>query len=152
LLGFECQDFLKVLNRNLEEIIFMKDIGLLILRVFAGGFMIYGHGFPKLLRLFSGTGIKFADPLGIGTGLSFGLTVFAEFFCSIFVILGLFTRASLIPLIIAMFVAGLIHHVPDPFSVKEKALLFLIVFITLMLTGPGKYSLSNLLAVKYRKL
>jgi len=42
-----------------------------------------------------------------------------------------------------MFVAAFIVHINDPFSRMEKAILFLAVFIALMLTGPGKYSLDK---------
>ena len=114
--------------------------------------MIYGHGFPKLLKLFSGAEIKFSDPLGIGAELSFALVVFAEFICSSLLILGLFTRLSLIPLIITMLVAGFIHHAPDPFAVKEKVFLFLIIFVAMIFTGGGKYALNKILPAKYQKL
>ena len=130
----------------------MKDLGLLLLRGLTGGIMIYGHGFPKLLKLFRGAEIKFSDPLGIGAELSFALAAFAEFFCSSLLILGLFTRLSLIPLIITMLVAGFIQHAPDPFAVKEKAFLFLIIFVAMIFTGGGKYALNKILPAKYQKL
>lgn len=66
----------------------------------------------------------------------------AEFFCSILLILGLGTRIVLIPLIIAMTVVAFMVHGSDPLSEKESALLFLIPFLTLFITGPGKYSLD----------
>jgi putative oxidoreductase len=130
----------------------MKDLGLLLLRVLTGGIMIYGHGFPKLLKLYNGAEIKFSDLLGIGAGLNFGLAVFAEFICSSLLILGLFTRLSLIPLTITMFVAGFIHHAPDPCAVKEKVFLYLIIFVAMIFTGGGKYALNKILPAKYQKL
>ena len=42
-----------------------------------------------------------------------------------------------------MFVAAFIVHMGDPFGRVEKALLFLAVFVILMLTGPGKYSIDK---------
>ncbi len=126
----------------------MNDFALLILRTISSAFMLFAHGLPKLNRLFSSGEISFADPLGIGTVASLALVVFSEFVCSILIIIGFFTRASLIPLIITMFVAGFIHHAADPFNQKEKALLFLLIYIFLFITGPGKYSLSRLIKVK----
>jgi putative oxidoreductase len=41
-----------------------------------------------------------------------------------------------------MLVAFVIVHDGDPFSQKEKSLMYLIAFITLYFTGPGKYSLG----------
>lgn len=126
----------------------MNDLALLILRTVSSGFMLFAHGLPKLNRLFSSGEINFADPLGIGTIPSLLLAVFSEFFCSVLVIVGFLTRASLIPLIITMFVAGFIHHAADPFAQKEKALLFLLIYVFLFITGPGKYSLNRIIKIK----
>jgi putative oxidoreductase len=100
------------------------------------------HGWPKLTN-FSERMEKFRDPLGLGSELSLALIVFAEVFCSIFLMLGLYTRLALIPLIIAMSVIFFIVHGNDPFGEKEKAFLFLAAFLTLFFTGPGKFSLDG---------
>jgi putative oxidoreductase len=78
------------------------------------------------------------------------LVVFAEFVCSIFIILGLGTRLAVIPLIINMTTAAVFAHAHDPFAVKEKALLFLIIFFLLLFFGPGRYSLDHTLAKRLR--
>ncbi len=121
---------------------FATDLGLLLLRIAAGGFMAYSHGWGKLQKVLDGD-MGFADPLGIGEEVSLVLTVFAEFFCGILVVLGLFTRAALVPLILTMLVAVFIIHADDPFSKQEFGLLFLIPYITLFLTGPGKLSVDS---------
>lgn len=125
----------------------MNDFAIFLLRLVSGSFMLFAHGLSKLNRLFSSGEITFADPLGIGTIPSLFLATFAEFFCSIFLIVGLFTRASLIPLIITMFVAAFIRHGNDPFSQMEKALLFLLIFVVLFITGPGKFALSKAIKI-----
>lgn len=117
------------------------DWGVLILRVGVSLLMLT-HGYPKLTRAIGGDH-SFADPIGIGEGLSLVLTVFAEFFCSVLLILGLASRAVLIPLIITMTVVTFIIHGDDPFDKKEHALLFLIPYITLFITGPGKFSIDR---------
>ncbi len=129
----------------------MKDIALLFLRGFTGGFMLFGHGLSKLQQLFSGAEIKFASPIGLGAGFSLTLSTFAEFFCSALLILGIFPRASLFFLIINMFVAGIIYHAPDSFATKEKALIYLVIFVSLFILGTGKYSLNKFLPSKYQK-
>jgi putative oxidoreductase len=121
---------------------FGTNFGLLILRLAAGGIMAYSHGWDKLQKLMSGD-MAFADPIGVGEGTSLVLTVFAEFFCGILVVLGLFTRAALVPLVITMLVAVFIIHGDDPFGKMEFGLLYLIPYITLFLTGPGKISLDE---------
>lgn len=118
---------------------------LLVLRVGAGSLMLMQHGLDKLMHFSQKSG-SFADPFGIGSTASLSLTVFAEFFCAVFIILGLFTRLATIPLIINMAVALFIAHQGDFFGKGELAGLFLIVFITLLFTGPGKVSLDRLIA------
>lgn len=118
------------------------NFALLILRIASGGMMAYSHGWGKLQKVLEGN-LSFGNPIGIGEEASLILTVFAEFFCGILVVLGLFTRAALIPLIITMMVAVFIVHADDPFSKMEFGLLFLAPYIVLFLTGPGNYSLDK---------
>ena len=86
------------------------------------------HGFPKLQQLLSGEEILFFDFLSLGPKITLVLVVFAEFVCSIFLILGLFTRIAVLFLVITMAVAGLFVHSADPFSKRETSLLYLSVY------------------------
>lgn len=128
-------------NFNREGVHFM----LLILRVAFGLFMIIGHGYPKFQSLMEGGEIKFGDPVGMGVEVSFYLAVFAEFACSVLLILGLGTRLVLVPLIITMLIAVFVVHLADGFDKKEMGLHFLSVYLFLMVAGPGKYSLDHLI-------
>ncbi len=121
------------------------DIVLLIVRIFAG-FAMLSHGFPKLQQLFSGEVIEFYNLFGMGEKLTLILAVFSEFVCSIFLILGLFTRISLVFLVMAMFVAGFIVHASDPFTKREMSLLYLSIFTVLLATGPGKFSVDAMIS------
>jgi putative oxidoreductase len=128
------------------------DLAVLVLRISAAAFMII-HGYPKLERLLEGGEIRFGDPIGLGPTLSLVLVVFAEFFCSIFIAIGLGTRLASIPLIITMAVAAFVAHGSDPFNSKEKALLYLLIYTVLLITGSRKYSMDHLLFGRhsYRK-
>lgn len=101
------------------------------------------HGVPKLMKLFSDAEIKFADPFGFGAVPSLLLAVFAEFFCSILIILGLGTRLATIPLLITMLVAAFHAHANDPFGSKEKPLLFALLYFLFLVFGGGKYSFDQ---------
>ena len=118
------------------------DLGLFILRVGTSLLMI-PHGWSKLKKLQEG-GSDFYNFLGLGSDISLLLIVIAEFFCSILLILGLGTRLILIPLMIGMLVVVFMVHGDDPFGDKEHGLLFLVPYITLFITGPGKHSLDYL--------
>ena len=123
----------------------MLSLGLLLLRVSVGGMMAYGHGWGKVQMLFGGKAGEFADPLNLGKTLSLGLATFAEFLCSLLVIVGLATRLATIPLVATMGVAAVIVHRADDFATREKALLYLAAFAALLLTGAGRFSLDAVL-------
>jgi putative oxidoreductase len=125
------------------------SLALLWLRLITGIFMLT-HGDGKLLMLLGDDPIKFSDPVGIGVEASLILVVFAEVFCSVFLIFGVATRLSAIPLIITMLVAALIVHSSDPFGRKELPLLFASIFIVFAFLGAGKYSVDNLIYKKLR--
>lgn len=83
------------------------------------------------------------DPFGIGSTASLALLVFAEFFCSAFIILGLFTRLAAVPLVIAMGVALFKAHKGQYFGEGESAGLYLVCFLAILILGPGKISLDK---------
>ncbi|NJN41344.1 MAG: DoxX family protein [Flammeovirgaceae bacterium] len=118
------------------------DVGLLLLRL-ALGFGMLTHGLPKLLN-YAERVEKFSDPLGLGSEVSLILAIFAEVFCSILLILGGFTRIALIPLIVTFVIVVFIVHGDDSFGQKEKALLYLIPYLVILFTGPGKFSLDRI--------
>ena len=120
------------------------SVALLLLRLGAGSLIMIQHGLPKL-QTFASKANSFADPFGVGSTTSLSLVVFAEFFCAAFIILGLFTRLAAIPLVIAMSVALFIAHKGDFFGKGELPGLFLVCFLVLLLTGPGRFSLDRLI-------
>lgn len=121
------------------------SLGLLLLRLWVGLIMALSHGWAKLTT-YGERADQFPDPLGVGSPVSLGLTIFAEFFCALAFAAGLFTRAVAIPLIITMVVAAFVIHGDDPFGKKELALLFAAPFVAVFVTGPGRYSLDRLIA------
>ena len=118
------------------------DLAKLILRVCPAIMMIYGHGWSKLKRIIAGNW-EFSDPIGIGPIASLLLATFAEVVCSLAVIAGFRTRLAAIPLVITMLVAAFIRHGANPWERKELALLYGVVFVVVILLGPGRFSLDK---------
>jgi len=123
------------------------DILVLLMRVSIAAFMLT-HGLPKLTKLLAGGDIQFGNPIGLGPTLTLILAVFAEFFCSILIGIGLGTRLASVPLMFTMLVAAFISHGADPFGRKEVALLYLLVYLTLFVIGSRKYSIDYLITGK----
>jgi len=126
------------------------NIALLIARVGIAGLMLT-HGVPKLGMLLSGGPIQFPPIMGMSPEFSLGLTVFAEVFCSLFILAGFATRFAVVPLIITMLVALIIIHSADPIAKQEPALQYLLVYLVLLFAGSGKYSVDYLLQRNNRK-
>ncbi len=120
-----------------------EEFGYLMLRVSAGGTMLWQHGWPKLMH-FSERMDSFADPFGLGSALSLVLIVFAEVVCAALVVLGFWTRAALIPLIIGMAVIAFMVKGDADFKEKELALVYLFAFVTLLFTGSGRFAVDRI--------
>jgi putative oxidoreductase len=117
------------------------DLGLLLLRLGMGA-MLMTHGWSKLQKILA-RDFEFSDPLGLGPAPSLVLACGAELFFALLVLLGVKVRWTAIPPAIAMATAAFVAHAGDPFGRREKALLFLVGFVTLALTGGGRYTLES---------
>lgn len=122
------------------------DIGLLILRIGIGIIFLF-HGWSKMTG-----GVTTWTQLG-STMSAFGITfapafwgfmaAFAEVVGATFIIVGLMLRPMSLLLIFTMIVALVTHlSMGDPFGIYSNALKALVVFVALLITGPGKYSLD----------
>jgi putative oxidoreductase len=122
----------------------LQDLGLLAIRLLSGGMMLT-HGIPKFDRLFGEGPVKFADPFGLGPEISLGMVLFAEVGCSLLVMLGFKTRWATLPLLFNMLMASFYAHGSDPFSEKELSLLFFTSFLSILISGGGRFSLDGLM-------
>jgi putative oxidoreductase len=125
-----------------------RDIGLLVLRIGIGVMFIF-HGYPKI----SG-GPAMWGKIGTTVGI-FGIhflpafwgfmSGFAEFFGGIFLIAGLFFRPITMLMTINMIVATSMHlNNGQGLAIASHAIEDGILFLSLILIGPGKYSLDEL--------
>ena len=119
------------------------NFALLILRVGFAALLLV-RGYDKLIH-FSAYSKSFMSFLGIGSTLSLALCVFAEFFCSLFLIFGIFSRLVVIPIIINMAVVVFVAHRNDILGDGEHGLLLLIGFFAILLVGPGKISVDGMI-------
>src|SRR5690606_10129790 len=122
------------------------DVAILIVRVGIALLMLT-HGLSKIAG-FSESPVQFIDFMGMGPEISLALAIFAEVGCSFLILIGLGTRLAAIPLIITMLVAVFIAHAGDPFAKQEMGLHYLLVYVMLLITGSGKYSLDKYVFAK----
>ena len=131
----------KLLSINYSQGAF--NIAMLLLRV-SFGVMMIPHGYDKLVK-FAQMKSGFINFLGMGSTMSLALDVFAEFFCALFLVFGLFTRLVVIPLIIAMCVVVSLAHHYDIFGDAEHGAMYLVGFLVILLLGPGKISVDGII-------
>jgi putative oxidoreductase len=108
------------------------------------GILMMPHGYNKMMH-WDENSKDFTNFLGLGPSVSLALTIGAEFFCSLLLCLGLFTRLALIPLIIAMTVAVVDAHHLEIFGKGGSAFMYLMSYILLIIIGPGRYSADRLI-------
>lgn len=125
---------------------YYRNIGLLLLR-FGLGVAFLFHGYPKVFGgpeawITYGSAMKY---LGIDAApMFFGfLAGVTEFFGGIFLMAGLFYRPILVLLTITMLVA-MITKIAEGAAYPEMAhpMKMAIVFASMILLGPGKYSID----------
>ncbi|HCQ12317.1 DoxX family protein [Flavobacterium sp.] len=127
------------------------DLGLLLIRVVIGALMAF-IGYEKLIHFNEMANSDFwakeVSFLGMKGAVPLALTVFAEFFCSVLLIVGLFTRVSSFFLLFCM---AYIFLVIFPGSMVSKgehgvefntAFTYFVIYLGLFFTGAGKYSLD----------
>lgn len=129
-----------IMKRLLQPASLNTDLATLILRLVFGGMFIF-HGWPKLAD-YNGMVAMFGDPIGIGTELSVILVIFAEFFCGILILIGLFTRFAVVFTFITMLVAYFVAHGNDAFMVKMLPFVYIWLCIIIFILGSGRYSLD----------
>jgi len=124
------------------------NVALLILRI-GIGLMFMIHGIPKLtggVSTWEFLGSQMSV-LGIGFGLTFWgfMAAISESLGGLLLIIGLFTRPAAILMLFTMFIAAMMHFSNgDGFKGASHAMELGIVFISVIISGAGKYSLDQL--------
>lgn len=119
------------------------DFGLLLLRIFLGFSLFYKHGIEKIFS-FSEMQTHFPDPLHIGATPGLIYAMLSDGICSILIILGLATRLAALMVAFNLFVVfAFLHGFSFVDGHAELVYAYLGGFLTILITGPGKYSMDN---------
>lgn len=117
-------------------------MGLFFLRVLGGGLLLYSRSgiWTEVLRRH---GAAYSGPFGLGGEFRWFLTQFTEPFCTVFVMLGILTRFTAFPPLVAMLVTGLVLPASTAWSLRANSFLLALPFFTITFTGPGDYSFDG---------
>ncbi len=135
----------------------LESSGTLIIRVILGIIML-AHGYVKIFVYgFGGVGAAFTN-MGIPLAHLLGpLVAVLEFLGGLILVLGFLTRWVSLLFVIEFLVAIFKVHIPQGFFIGkgpdgnfhygfEFPLLLLFLFISFVITGPGKYSIDYILS------
>jgi len=118
-----------------------RDYGLLLLRLAAGLGMAFGHGLGKLPPSDAFVGGLTDAGLPV-PGLFAWMAALAEFGGGLLVAAGFLTRPAAMLNVVTMLVAFFGAHAGDPFGEREMAFLYGAMFLAVVLSGAGRFSVD----------
>lgn len=125
-------------------------VALLIFRILVSLELIIVHGFKKI-----GIGVEnielVPNPLGLPSEANELFAIAANIGFPIFIILGLFTRLATIPILAVTLTGYLVLHADDNLLIRDVPFMYSLVFLFLLIVGPGKFSMDTLIHKKYSK-
>jgi len=131
----------------------MMDWGILVLRL-GIGVMFAAHGLQKVFGFFGGPGIngfsKMLSGLGFAPPVFWAyLAAYTELLGGVFLVLGLFTRASAAMLLALIITAAVKVHLGKGFFLAAGGFEYTFVIaaacLALVLLGPGRFSIFKLM-------
>ena len=114
--------------------------GLLFLRVTGSALLIAVHGLPKVLH-YSQELTRIEDPFHLGAAPTLLLAILSETVCPLLIALGVLTRLACLPIIATLLVAMLVVHPDWSLADRQFGWMLLIIFTTVLIAGPGRFSL-----------
>lgn len=117
------------------------DAALLLLRLWFGLVLAFGHGWGKVTNLsgFTESVTKLGMPMPALLAVA---AAASEFGGGLLLAAGLLTRVAAIFVTTTMLVAAFVVHANEPFMKKEFALAYAFAAVTLLIAGAGRWSLD----------
>jgi putative oxidoreductase len=125
------------------------DAALLWLRVSGSALLLAVHGWPKLVH-YQAELARIEDPFGFGAPVSLTTAIVAEVLCPLLIACGLFTRAACAPVLLVLAVALLAVHPDWTFAQGQFGWLLVVIFVTIALAGPGRWSIDARIGTRAR--
>ena len=126
------------------------DIVILLFRVLLSIQMIYAHGLKKI-----GIGVLEAEqvpnPLHLPEMINSVFAIAANIFFPILVILGLFTRLAILPIVAVTLTGYFILHLHDAALIKDAPFMYSLSYLLILYFGAGRFSLDYYIHLMVKK-
>ncbi|WP_460138635.1 DoxX family protein [Pseudomonas sp. H2_D07] len=119
-----------------------QDLGLLFLRASGALFLLWVHGLPKVLD-YSEQLKQIEDPFHLGAHMTLLLAIFAEVLCPVLIVAGVLVRLAALPILAVLLIAMLVVHPQWTLLEGQFGWLLLIIFTSVLLAGPGRFTLGG---------
>jgi putative oxidoreductase len=123
------------------------DSGMLLLRAAASLEIALVHGFKKI-----GVGVAQAEnipnPLHLPDVFNNAFAIAANIIFPFFVLIGFFTRVSTLPTLAVTLTGYFVVHWNDALPEKDTPFIYSLIFLIILILGPGKYSIDNSICKK----
>lgn len=121
--------------------------GMLFLRIAASIEIAVVHGFKKI-----GVGVAAAEqipnPLHLPEFFNNAFATSANIVFPFFVLIGLFTRLATLPTLAVTLTGYFVVHWNDSLLQKDTPFIYSVIFLAILILGPGKYSIDNIIYKK----
>ncbi|MBN2978912.1 LysR family transcriptional regulator [Pseudomonas fluorescens] len=119
-----------------------QDLGLLFLRASGALFLLWVHGLPKVLN-YSEQLKLIEDPFHLGAHVTLLLAIFAEVLCPVLIVAGVLVRLACLPILAVLLIAMLVVHPEWTLLEGQFGWLLLIIFTSVLIAGPGRFTLGG---------
>lgn len=118
------------------------NLVMLFFRITVSLEMIVVHGFKKL-GIGAAEAEKIPNPLHLPEAFNNMFAIAANIFFPFCVLIGLCTRLATIPTLAVTLTGYFIFHWNDAALVRDTPGIYSLVFLLILILGPGKYSIDN---------
>ncbi|MGV8920157.1 MAG: DoxX family protein [Pseudomonas sp.] len=126
-----------------------RNLALLFLRLSGSAFLLHVHGLPKLMN-YAVELQRIEDPFHLGANLTLMLAIFAEVVCPLAIIAGVLARLACLPILSVLIIALVFVHPEWTLEQGQFGWLLLIIFTTVLIGGPGRFSVASRLPAALR--
>ena len=125
------------------------NVSMLVFRVLVSIELMIAHGLKKV-----GVGVATAEhvpnPIHLPDAVNQAFATAANLFFPVLVILGFFTRLSVLPILAVTLTGYFLVHWNDSLLVKDTPFMYSAVYLLILVLGPGKYSVDYFINKKIR--
>jgi putative oxidoreductase len=118
------------------------DSGMLLLRIAVSLEIAIVHGFKKI-----GVGVaqseNIPNPLHLPKAFNNVFAIAANIIFPFFVLIGLFTRLATLPTLAVTLTGYFVVHWNDSLLQRDTPFIYSLIFLVILILGPGKYSIDN---------